>query len=88
MPLRRRRMLHAASLEFPGPEFVAVVGPMARASPRYWASWRACARTTRGHCEYAGNGVSRWRRRAFAREVCFLPQSLKMEFPFTPSRWF
>jgi iron complex transport system ATP-binding protein len=27
--------------------------------------------------------VSRWPRRAFARQVCFIPQSLKIEFPFT-----
>jgi iron complex transport system ATP-binding protein len=36
-----------------------------------------------GGCRYAGREVREWPRRAFAREVAFVPQSLRIEFPFT-----
>ena len=76
-------VLHAASLEFAGPEFVAVVGPNGAGKSTLLGIMAGLRPNYSGHCEYAGTEVSRWRRRAFAREVCFLPQSLKMEFPFT-----
>jgi iron complex transport system ATP-binding protein len=37
----------------------------------------------RGACSYKGVEVSAWKRRDFARSVAFLPQSVKIEFPFT-----
>src|ERR1700720_3072575 len=37
----------------------------------------------RGSCLYAGTEVRRWRRREFAKRVSFLPQTLRLEFPFT-----
>jgi iron complex transport system ATP-binding protein len=36
-----------------------------------------------GTCEYAGTDIRRWNRRAYARQVSFVPQSVKIEFPFT-----
>jgi iron complex transport system ATP-binding protein len=76
-------VLHAASLHFAGPEFVAVVGPNGAGKSTLLGIMAGLRPNYSGRCEYAGTEVSRWSRRAFAREVCFLPQSLKMEFPFT-----
>ena len=36
-----------------------------------------------GRCCYRGTEVGRWKRRAFARRVAFMPQSMRVEFPFT-----
>ena len=36
-----------------------------------------------GRTEYRGVEPTRWPRRAFARRVAFIPQSLRVEFPFT-----
>jgi iron complex transport system ATP-binding protein len=36
-----------------------------------------------GSCIYAGREVRQWPKREFARRVAFLPQSVRMEFPFT-----
>ena len=36
-----------------------------------------------GTCWYGGRDLRRWPRRAFARSVAFVPQSLRLEFPFT-----
>jgi iron complex transport system ATP-binding protein len=36
-----------------------------------------------GSCRYRGKEVKSWERRAFAREVAFVPQNLNVEFPFS-----
>ncbi len=36
-----------------------------------------------GHCGYRGRDIRKWPRRTFARSVAFVPQSLRIEFPFT-----
>jgi iron complex transport system ATP-binding protein len=36
-----------------------------------------------GECRFDGMEVSRWNRRSFARRVSFVPQSTRIEFPFT-----
>jgi iron complex transport system ATP-binding protein len=36
-----------------------------------------------GHCAYGGIDVRKWGRRDFAKEISFVPQSLRLEFPFT-----
>jgi len=76
-------VLRHATLGFSGSRMVALVGPngagkstllgiMAGLRPRYM-----------GRCLYSGREVSRWPRRAFARQVSFVPQSVRLEFPFT-----
>jgi iron complex transport system ATP-binding protein len=49
-----------------------LVGVMAGLRPRYT-----------GHCRLDGREVRDWPRRAFARAVSFVPQSLSLDFPFT-----
>lgn len=76
-------VLRHATLDFPGSQMVTIVGPngagkstllgiMAGLRPRY-----------KGRCKYAGTEISRWSRRAFARQVSFVPQTVRLEFPFT-----
>src|SRR4051794_41932370 len=35
-----------------------------------------------GRCFYRDRDIREWKRRAFARYVSFVPQSLKIDFPF------
>ena len=58
-------------------------GRTARENPPCWASWPGCAAGLPGHVPVRRREVSRWPRRAFAREVSFVPQSVRIEFPFT-----
>jgi iron complex transport system ATP-binding protein len=77
------QVLYGASLDFEGEQLAAVVGPngagkstllgiMAGLRPRYT-----------GQCSYDGTEIGKWPRRAFARQVAFVPQSVRLEFPFT-----
>lgn len=77
------QVLRGASLEFGGQEFTAVAGPngagkstllgiMAGLRPRYL-----------GSCRYGGIEIEKWSRRAFARQVAFVPQTVRLEFPFS-----
>jgi len=76
-------VLRRIALDLAGAGMVSVIGPngagkstllgiMAGLRPRY-----------QGQCAYKEREVSRWPRRAFAREVSFVPQSVRLEFPFT-----
>jgi iron complex transport system ATP-binding protein len=76
-------VLAGVSLEFRAPEFAAIVGPNGAGKSTLLGIMAGLRHGYTGSCEYAGREVARWQRRAFAREVCFLPQSLNIEFPFT-----
>jgi iron complex transport system ATP-binding protein len=77
------QVLAVAGLDLPDAQFVAVVGPNGAGKSTLLGVMAGLRAGYSGRCEYSGKEVSRWPRRGFAREVCFLPQSLKMEFPFT-----
>lgn len=83
MQYNSAEVLRHATLDFAGSQMATIVGPngagkstllgiMAGLRPRY-----------KGRCSYAGTEVSRWPRRAFARQVSFVPQTVRLEFPFT-----
>ena len=76
-------VLRGANLDFAAAQFVAVVGPNGAGKSTLLGIMAGLRPKYSGRCEYAGTEVARWGRRAFARQVCFIPQSLKMEFPFT-----
>ncbi len=76
-------VLRGVTLEFRAGEFTAVVGPNGAGKSTLLGIMSGLRTEYRGRCAYSGTEVSRWARRAFAREVAYVPQSLKMEFPFT-----
>lgn len=76
-------VLRQVTLAFEGPQFVAVVGPNGAGKSTLLGVLAGLRRNYTGACAYAGTEVRAWRRRAFAREVCFVPQSVRIEFPFT-----
>lgn len=76
-------VLADAALEFDAPQFVAVVGPNGAGKSTLLGIMAGLRPGYSGHCFYRDREVERWPRRAFAREVSFIPQTVRIEFPFT-----
>lgn len=76
-------VLHPATLDFFEAQMVAVVGPNGAGKSTLLGIMAGLRAGYLGRCAYGGKEVRRWPRRAFAREVSFVPQSVRVEFPFT-----
>jgi iron complex transport system ATP-binding protein len=76
-------VLRGATVEIHQPGMVAVVGPNGAGKSTLLSVMAGLRPHYTGRCLYAGREVREWPRRAFAREVAFVPQSLRIEFPFT-----
>ena len=75
--------LRDATFALPKQGFVTVAGPNGAGKSTLLGIMAGLRHPYRGSCQYAGNEISDWRRRDFARHVAFLPQTLRFEFPFT-----
>jgi iron complex transport system ATP-binding protein len=75
--------LHEATFELSEPGLVAIAGPNGAGKSTLLGIMAGLRQPYLGSCIYSGTEVRRWRRRDFARRVAFLPQSLRLEFPFT-----
>src|SRR5262249_36811983 len=75
--------LDDATFELSRTGFMAIAGPNGAGKSTLIGILAALRRPYRGACTYGGVEVREWRRRDFARRVAFLPQSLRLEFPFT-----
>ncbi len=76
-------VLDVDGLEFAAGEMVAVVGPNGAGKSTLLSIMAGLRPGYSGGCEFEGREVRRWPRREFARDVSFVPQSLRLEFPFT-----
>jgi iron complex transport system ATP-binding protein len=75
--------LKDATFELPPSGFVTIAGPNGAGKSTLLSVLAGLRHPYYGECTYKGVEVRRWRRRDFARQVAFLPQSMKLEFPFT-----
>ncbi|MCW5982865.1 MAG: ABC transporter ATP-binding protein [Bryobacteraceae bacterium] len=75
--------LNVAELDFPLGQFVSVVGPNGAGKSTLLGIMAGLRPEYEGHCRFAGNEVKRWPRRRLAQAVSFVPQTLRVEFPFT-----
>ena len=75
--------LDDVSFELPERGLIAIAGPNGAGKSTLLGVMAGLRSPYRGSCEYRGVGVSAWKRRDFARRVAFLPQAVKIEFPFT-----
>ena len=75
--------LREATFELPAAGFVTIAGPNGAGKSTLLGILAGLRHPYYGECQYRGIEVRRWRRREFARQVAFLPQSMKLEFPFT-----
>ncbi|HWR53419.1 MAG TPA: ABC transporter ATP-binding protein [Bryobacteraceae bacterium] len=76
-------VLRDVTMEIGGSQFVALVGPNGAGKSTLLGILAGLREGHSGTCEYRGESVHRWKRRLFAREVSFVPQTVKIEFPFT-----
>ncbi len=76
-------VLCGITLDLAAPQLVAIVGPNGAGKSTLLGIMAGLRHGHTGHCEYQGTEVARWPRRAFARSVAFMPQTLHVEFPFT-----
>jgi len=76
-------VLKGATLEFSGAQLAAVVGPNGAGKSTLLGIMAGLRPGYAGQCLYEHTEVRRWPRRAFARQVSFVPQTLRIEFPFT-----
>jgi iron complex transport system ATP-binding protein len=75
--------LHEATFELPSSGFVTIAGPNGAGKSTLLGILAGLRHPYIGECSYRGVEIRKWRRRDFARQVAFLPQSMKLEFPFT-----
>jgi iron complex transport system ATP-binding protein len=75
--------LQRVSFELPPHGFVAVVGPNGAGKSTLVGILAGLRDPYLGSCQYDGREVTAWPRRDFAKKVAFLPQALRLEFPFT-----
>ncbi len=75
--------LHDVSCELPASGLVAITGPNGAGKSTLLGILAGLRSPYRGSCTYRGVEVRAWKRREFARRVAFLPQSLRIQFPFT-----
>jgi iron complex transport system ATP-binding protein len=75
--------LHDASFELPQNGLITIAGPNGAGKSTLLGILAGLRSPYRGSCTYDGREVRQWPRRDFARSVAFLPQSVRLEFPFT-----
>jgi len=75
--------LHDASFEFPRNGLITIAGPNGAGKSTLLGILAGLRSPYSGSCMFAGREIRQWPKRDFARRVAFLPQSVRMEFPFT-----
>jgi iron complex transport system ATP-binding protein len=76
-------VLHGVTLVLDRPQMVALAGPNAAGKSTLLGILAGLRRGYTGSCRLHGVETPAWRRRDFAREAAFVPQSLRLDFPFT-----
>lgn len=77
------QVLAELSLQFHAPGMVALLGANGAGKSTLLGVMAGLRAGYSGTCRFRGRDVSAWNRRAFARRVSFVPQSLRLDFPFT-----
>ena len=75
--------LHDASFQLPQNGLITIAGPNGAGKSTLLGILAGLRSPYLGSCTYDGREVRQWPRRDFARSVAFLPQSVRLEFPFT-----
>ncbi len=76
-------VLDVEGLEFAAGEMISVVGPNGAGKSTLLGVMAGLKPGYTGSCRFEGREVRDWPRRLFARAVSFVPQTLRLEFPFT-----
>ena len=77
------KALSAFTASFDAGEFVAIAGPNGAGKSTLLGAMAGMRAHFEGSCILSGKDVRRWPRKAFARKVSVVPQSVRIDFPFT-----
>jgi len=83
MRLGQAEVLHGITLEIFAGQMVTVVGPNGAGKSTLLSVLSGFRGGYQGRCLFLGEEVNRWNKRALARRLAFVPQILRVEFPFT-----
>jgi iron complex transport system ATP-binding protein len=75
--------LQGVSFDLPSTGFVAIAGPNGAGKSTLLGILAGLRHPYQGECQYRGVEIKKWRRHDLARKLAFLPQAVKLEFPFT-----
>ncbi len=75
--------LHDATFQFPRNGLISIAGPNGAGKSTLLGMMAGLRSPYSGSCTYDGKEIRQWPKREFARKVAFLPQSVRMQFPFT-----
>jgi len=76
-------VLRGLTLDLAPPALTTVVGPNGAGKSTLLGILAGLRESYQGVCRFAGTEVRRWNRRDYARRVSFVPQAVRIEFPFT-----
>jgi len=75
--------LEGVTVQFTAPEMVALVGPNGAGKSTMLGVMAGLRAGYSGSCRFDGVEVRDWNRRSFTRFISFVPQNLRLDFPFT-----
>src|SRR5260370_26126396 len=84
MRYAKAQVLSEVNLRFDFSQLTALAGPNGAGKSTLLGILSRLRRDFSGECKYRGQSIGKWRPDAFAREVAYVPQSLRSEFPFSP----
>lgn len=78
-----REVLHDITTQFEPARLTAIAGPNGAGKSTLIGIMAGVREGYTGVCAYGGRDIRKWPRRSFARRVSVVPQSLRLDFPFT-----
>jgi iron complex transport system ATP-binding protein len=78
-----REVLRDITTHFDAAQLTAIAGPNGAGKSTLIGILAGVRDGFAGVCAYAGRDIRKWPRRALARRVALVPQSLRLDFPFT-----
>ena len=78
-----REALKSVTSDIRSGELTALVGPNGAGKSTWVATLAGVLDHYEGRCEFDGKSLSEWPKRKLARRAAYVPQSVRLEFPFT-----
>jgi iron complex transport system ATP-binding protein len=76
-------ILRGITLTIEAGQFTAIVGPNGAGKSTLMSVLSGFRREYQGSCQFLGGEARDWKKRELAGRLAFIPQSLRLEFPFT-----